>query len=147
MSGRIASAIVCLWITGGLSLPAQRSRGTRASVDVPQTNPYSSAADVEAGRKLYIGRCGHCHGQGGEGGRGAILNSGQLRHGATDRDLYLVIRNGIPNTEMPGTFSLPEVEVWRMAAYVKQLGLQGAADPASGDALSGALVYQKNGCA
>src|SRR5258708_32086844 len=147
MRSRIASAIVCVCIAGGLSLPSQRSRGTRVVAAVPQTNPYSSAADVEAGRKLYIGRCGHCHGQNGEGGRGAVLNSGQFHHGATDRDLYLVIRTGIPNTEMPGTFNLPEADVWRMAAYVKRLGLQGAAEPASGDAPAGALVYRKSGCA
>ncbi len=116
-------------------------------MDIPETNPYTGAADVEAGRRIYAGRCGHCHGQGGEGGRGAVLNGGQLRHGGSDRELFLVIRNGIPNTEMPGTFSLPEIEVWRMVAYVKQLGRQGSSDPATGNAAAGALVYSKTGCA
>jgi putative heme-binding domain-containing protein len=129
-----------------LPVDAQR-RTTRDAATIPDTNPYSSAADVEAGRKLYLGRCGHCHGQSGEGGRGATLNSGQFRHGGSDRELYLVIRNGIPNTEMPGTFSLPDHEVWRMVAYVKQLGRQGATEPPVGDAAAGATVYAKLACA
>ena len=102
---------------------------------------------MEAGRKLYVGRCGHCHGKNGEGGRGVTLNTGQFRHGGSDREIFLVVRNGIPNTEMPGTFSSPDAEVWRMVAYVKQLGRQGASEPATGAPAAGALVYQKNGCA
>lgn len=131
-----------------LSLPAQRSeRQPRPGpANLPETNPYSSAPDVEAGRKLYAGRCGHCHGQSGEGGRGAVLNTGSFHRGGSDRDLFLIIRNGIPNTEMPGTFSLAEVEVWRIVAYVKQLGRQGAADPITGDPAAGARIYRNSGC-
>jgi putative heme-binding domain-containing protein len=101
---------------------------------------------VEAGRRLYAGRCGHCHGQSGEGGRGAVLNTGRFRHGSSDRDLFLIIRDGIPDTEMPGTFRISDAEIWRMAAYVRQLGRQGAPDPTSGDATAGARVYQEYGC-
>jgi len=141
--------IACCWMTCVLSAPAQR-RGREprpAAANLPETNPYSSAADVEAGRRLYLGRCGHCHGQSGEGGRGAVLNTGRLRHGGADRELFLVIRYGIPDTEMPGTFGLPEADIWRMAAYVQQLGRQGAPDPITGDATAGAIVYRENGCA
>jgi putative heme-binding domain-containing protein len=127
-------------------LQAQRPAGQSRS-NLPDTNPYTSAADLEAGRKLYIGKCGHCHGQNGEGGRGATLNTGQFRHGNSDREIFLIIRNGIPNTEMPGTFNAPEVEVWRIVAYVQQLNRQGLKETATGDAAAGLLVYGKNGCA
>jgi putative heme-binding domain-containing protein len=134
-------------LVGALTLCAQRRPGGRPPGALPEENPYKSASDLEAGRKLYLGRCGHCHGQSGEGGRGAVLNSGRFRHGGSDRELYLVIRNGIPNTEMPGAFSLPDLEVWRMVAFVKQLGQAGAAESASGDATAGSAVYQKLACA
>jgi putative heme-binding domain-containing protein len=137
----LAIAMVCLCC----DLPSTAQPRQNVSA-ITQTNPYSSAVDLEAGRKLYLGRCGHCHGQSGEGGRGAVLNSGRFRHGGSDRELYTVIRNGIPNTEMPGAFRLPEVEIWRMVAYVKQLGQQGASDPVTGDATAGSAVYAKNGC-
>jgi putative heme-binding domain-containing protein len=129
-----------------IAMQAQRPAG-QSRPNLPETNPYTTAADLEAGRKLYVGRCGHCHGKNGEGGRGVTLNTGRFKHGDSDREIFLVIRNGIPNTEMPGTSSAPDAEVWRMVAYVKQLGRQGAAEPATGDPAAGALVYRKNGCA
>jgi putative heme-binding domain-containing protein len=129
-----------------LAMQAQRPAG-QSRPNLPETNPYTTAADLEAGRKMYLGRCGHCHGRNGEGGRGVALNTGRFRHGSSDREIFLVIRNGIPNTEMPGTFSSPEAEVWRIVAYVQQLGRQGAPEPATGDPAAGSLVYQKNGCA
>jgi putative heme-binding domain-containing protein len=140
--------LACWSITCALSVPAEKPgrQARSAAANLAEINPYSSAADVEAGRRLYVGRCGHCHGQSGEGGRSAVLNTGQFHHGNSDRELFLIIRNGIPNTEMPGAFSLVEVEVWRMVAYVKQLGRQGAPDPITGDATAGAALYQNNGC-
>src|SRR5712671_5874421 len=120
---RKALLMACWWMMWVPASWSQRpGRQPRpAPLNLPETNPYNSAADVDAGRKLYAGRCGHCHGQSGEGGRGATLTV-QLRHGGSDRELYMVIRDGIPNTEMPGVFSPPEIDVWRMVAYVKLLG-------------------------
>jgi putative heme-binding domain-containing protein len=137
--------LAATWLVCGLLLQAQRPGRTPARV--AEANPYSTPADLELGRKLYTGRCGHCHGQAGEGGRGAVLNTGSFRHGNSDRELFLTIRNGIPDTEMPGTFSLPEAEVWRMVAWVKQLGQHGTADPINGDATAGASIYRKLNCA
>ena len=131
----------CCWLTCAAALPAQQP------AKVAETNPYSSAADLELGRKHYIGRCGHCHGLDGEGGRGSPLNTGRFRHGGSAGELFLVIRNGIANTEMPGAVNLPESEIWRMVAHVQQLGRRGASDPVTGDAVAGAVVYRANGCA
>jgi len=140
--------ILCIWPAIALAAQAQRpGRERPGTANVPETNPYTSAEDLELGRRLYLGRCGHCHGQSGEGGRGAVLNSGRFRHGGSDRELFLVIRQGIPNTEMPGAFSLPDHEVWRMVGHVQRLGRQGAGEPAAGDARAGAAVYDGNGCA
>ena len=75
-----------------------------------------------------------------------MLNAGRFRRGNSDRELFLIIRNGIPNTEMPGV-NVPDLEIWRMVGHVRQLGRQGAPEPSSGDARAGALVYEKNGCA
>jgi len=139
----------CCWLACVLAAPAQTpARQPRpAPANLPETNPYTSPADIATGRALYNGRCGHCHGQNGEGGRGATLNTGRFRHGGSDRELFLTIRQGIPGTEMPGAFNLPEMEIWRMVGYVQQLGRQGASDPSPGDAKAGAVVYERSGCA
>src|SRR5687768_1325701 len=53
--------IACCWTSCVVSAlgqgTARESRPTAA--DVSETNPYSSAADLEIGRRLYLGRCGH----------------------------------------------------------------------------------------
>ena len=108
-------------------------------------NPYTTAADVEQGKKLYGGRCAGCHGPAGDGGKGANLAVALLPRGATDRDLYSVIRYGLVETEMPSSL-MPEREIWQVAAFVRTLGrLQSEAS--SGDAKRGAaLVSGKGGC-
>jgi putative heme-binding domain-containing protein len=127
---------------------AQRMRGEEARnpADLPARNPLNSEADVVLGRQLFLGRCGLCHGRDGEGGRGAALNTGQYRHGESDRAMFLTIRNGVANTEMPGTF-LTDPEVWRLVAYVKRLGLtQASEEKAQGDVQAGRAVYVNRGC-
>jgi putative heme-binding domain-containing protein len=114
---------------------------------LPETNPYASPDDVALGKRAFEGRCGHCHGQSGEGGRGAVLNSGRFRYGGSDRELFATIRNGIPNTEMPGAPNLPVKDVWRIVAHVQRLGRESAAEPNPGNPVAGAAVYQKSACA
>jgi putative heme-binding domain-containing protein len=146
---RTFTVTACCWICFVVALLAQNAARQARPIpgNPPEQNPYSSAADLAIGQKLYNGRCGHCHGQNGEGGRGAVLNSGSFRHGGSDRELFATIRSGIPNTEMPGSFNLPEADIWRLVAHVQELGRQGATDVSPGDPSAGSLVYQRNGCA
>ena len=145
---RLTWLAACCWIVCVLAAPAQGpARPARTlPANFPETNPYSSAADIELGRAVYNGRCGHCHGQNGEGGRGAVLNAGRFRRGGSDRELFLTIRYGVPDTEMPGV-NIPDMEVWRMVGYVQQLGRQGGSDPSPGDPTAGAAVYARSACA
>lgn len=136
------------WIVWPVYALAQQpaAQSPPGSASLPENNPYSTAADVEAGRRLYLGRCGPCHGLSGEGGRGAVLNGGQFQRADSDRDLFMIVRNGIPNSEMPGAQSSPEIEIWRTVAYVRQLSRQGSPEPITGDPAAGAVVYQRRGC-
>ena len=141
--------VVCWLLAGAIPAPAQRLRGEEArnAANLPEKNPLASEADIAIGRQLFLGRCALCHGQDGEGGRGAALNTGQFRHGTSDREMFMTVRNGISNTEMPGTF-LTDPEVWRLVAYVKRLGLTRAPEEkASGDPQAGRAVYESQGCA
>jgi putative heme-binding domain-containing protein len=105
-------------------------------------------SDLEIGRRSYEARCAHCHGAEGEGGRGSVLRTGRFRHAQSDRDLFRIIRGGIPGTEMPGLRDLPAKEIRPLVAYVRQLARGGAADePATGNAVLGEFVYEQEGCA
>jgi putative heme-binding domain-containing protein len=115
-------------------------------IDLPESNPYTTAADVETGRRYFLGHCAVCHGPEGEGGRGVNLTSGVLRRGNSDRELYMTLRQGIPGSEMPASRLSPP-ELWRLAAYVRRLGSAGAHEKAGGDAQAGRAIYAgKGGC-
>ena len=86
--------LACCWAL--VQNPARAPRP--APANIPEVNPYTSPADLTIGGRLFKGRCGHCHGLEGEGGRGAVLNTGRFRYGGSDRELFMTIRNGIPNT-------------------------------------------------
>jgi putative heme-binding domain-containing protein len=145
---RFTRLLAICWFACLLSVSAQNPvrQGRPAPPNLPEINPYSTAADIAIGRAIYNGRCGHCHGLSGEGGRGAVLNAGQFRHGGSDRELFITIRSGVPDTEMPGV-NIPDMDVWRMVAYVRQLGRQGGSEPSTGDATAGAAVYARAACA
>src|SRR6266481_3216998 len=52
--------------------------------ETPKQNPYTSAADVERGARLFRTNCGVCHGPAGNGGRGANLAQPSLRRASND---------------------------------------------------------------
>ncbi len=109
-------------------------------------NPLTSPKDVEAGAKIFRSHCAECHGLRGEGGRGPSLATGEFFHGSSDADLLRNISDGIPGTEMPGTFFSP-TQVWQAAAYVRSLGEAGNKETVAGDRAKGAELFRgKGGC-
>jgi putative heme-binding domain-containing protein len=113
---------------------------------IPETNPFSTDADLKAGEALFQTHCSYCHGSFGEGGRGADLTAGIYRRGGSDRELYTSVRFGVPGSEM-GPVRATDDEVWKMVAFVKRLGSQGLLEKAPGDVSAGRAVYKKAGCA
>src|SRR5579872_6189594 len=114
--------------------------------EIPRQNPYTSAADVERGARLFRTNCGVCHGPAGAGGRGANLAQAKLRRAPDDRALFLVIRQGIPGTEMPpGWWILDDHEMWQVAAYVRSLG-RVAPEKVSGNVKDGSRLFRTAGC-
>jgi putative heme-binding domain-containing protein len=126
--------------------PALTGGGVPPDAAIPQTNPFTSDADIQQGSALFQTHCTYCHGANGEGGRGADLTAGIYRRGGRDPELYSSIRNGIPGTEM-APVRVSDDDVWRMVAFVKRLGSQGLMEKAPGDATAGRAVYQRMGCA
>ena len=113
------------------------------------TNPYTSARDVAEGRRLYALFCVFCHGMDGASGRGARLASTFRRHGASDRDQYRVIADGVSGTEMSGHF-LGEEEIWKILAFVRTLERSATASVAvcearTGDPAAGRKLFSGKG--
>lgn len=146
MRGASLTAIAWVLCLFAASAQAPARQGRPVPANLPESNPYASPADVTMGRALFSGRCGHCHGQNGDGGRGPALNAGRFRRGGSDRELFVTIRNGVPDTEMPGS-NLPEAEIWRIVGYMQQLARQGVEEPVTGDVSAGAAAYARHACA
>src|SRR5262245_55252444 len=99
--------------------------------------------NTAAGKKLYEAHCAACHGQRGEGGRGARLTTPTR---ATDNgSLFKVIQEGIPGTEMPPA-PLNDREIRDGTALVGSLRQKSAVQVASGPA-RGEQIYRRSGCA
>jgi len=105
-----------------------------------QTGSTPSAADLEAGKKLYIERCQHCHGEIGDA-KGAStpfvypkprdFTTGtykfRTRHEtvngnkmASDEDIFRSISDGLHGTSMPGWSTFyTKLQMWQLVHYIK----------------------------
>jgi putative heme-binding domain-containing protein len=111
---------------------------------IPKENPNTTATDLKNGQQLFLAQCARCHGPKGEGGRGTVLTQPRLRHAPDDQTLFLVIRDGIKGTEMPGGYALDTRETWQLAAYVRSLGRM-PHEAVPGDPKRGQELYQAKG--
>jgi len=110
-----------------------------------------NTARVEAGAREFRRLCTSCHGRDGEGGQGEgrgpnLATSWEVRR-AKDQDIFGFIKNGVKGTAMPA-FSLPDEQVWELAAFVRSLNAPADSAPLQGDASAGgAIFFGKGGCA
>src|SRR5438067_2879675 len=104
-------------------------------------NPFKNDAQaVEAGRGAFRIYCSPCHGIRAEGGRGPDLTRGTYSVGEADADLFNVISNGAPGTEMPSfSLGLGDENIWRVVTYIRSVTRRDAekatGNPASGETL------------
>lgn len=100
--------------------------------------------DAGQGKKLFNGQCVVCHGIEGTGSRGPALNLPKLQRATNEAELIKIIREGIPDSEMPGAWQLTEREVRLVASYVRSLGRVKTLK-VSGDAARGKHLYETKG--
>lgn len=117
----------------------------QTDADIPDKNPFTTQNDVERGRHLFGINCAPCHGPEGNGGRGANLARPKLPRATDDKALFLIIRDGIQNTEMPGAWSLSDHETWQVVAHVRTLGRL-AQEKVAGDPQNGHNLLRSKGC-
>jgi cytochrome c oxidase cbb3-type subunit 3 len=111
-----------LWIAAVLYLTMAQAPPQVREMAANVTNPHNTPEDIEQGRKIFGGRCAGCHGPAGDGGKGANLAVAVLPRSRTDRELYRVLRYGLPETEMPSSSQMTDREIWQLAAFVRTLG-------------------------
>jgi alcohol dehydrogenase (cytochrome c) len=89
-------------------------------------DPDTSAADRTRGRDLFALNCTKCHGANAGGGLAPALVGRALRHGDSDWAIYRTATRGVAGTAMVGGL-IGRSDVWRVIAYLRELGSSGAA--------------------
>ena len=102
-------------------------------------NPVASTpASIANGKRVYDATCAACHGNRAQGAvkagtplsiieeqRGRQppdLTDDQWDHGASDADVFRVIKRGVPPTMMPGFDGrIPDQEIWSIVHYLRSL--------------------------
>src|SRR5688572_4276525 len=100
-------------------------------------NPVASdAASIAAGKKGFADYCAACHGDTGKGD-GAMaaftgdpppsdLTDAEWKHGSSDGEIFVVIREGIEGTGMKDFKDMKPTEIWHIVNFVKTLSLKPA---------------------
>jgi len=92
---------------------------------------------IDRGRTLFSHQCAVCHGDGrGNGPRAARLASRPAdltgptwQRGLAPRDVYRIIRDGVPGTDMPSWTAMRPEDLAALTAFVLSLdGSPGVAD-------------------
>ncbi len=106
---------------------------------------HGDATSIDVGKATFRLRCSACHGIRAEGGGGPALNQGEFEAGDTDLEIYRVIANGVPGTEMPA-FGRRSTEdnIWRIVAYLRTFETAAGGKP-EGDAARGETVFWNHG--
>lgn len=85
-----------------------------------RANPYAGQGDAAAaGARLYADHCSRCHGDdlAGRNGKPALRTA--VVAGATDGELFWILRNGDLRHGMPSWSGLPEPERWQLVTFLK----------------------------
>ena len=132
--GTLASSVLAFVAIGAA---APRTEGVQNAME-------GDPKALEQGMHMYRHRCGVCHGLDGLGYRGPDLKNGPWLHGDSDADLFRVISQGVPGSEM-GPARLTEDEVWMVIAYLRSLRSSGTDRQEPGDAAAGEEIYWGKG--
>ncbi len=112
-----------------------------ASVLAAQVPSRDSARLIEEGRGHFELRCGGCHGGDGRGGeRGPDVITTPSARGRTEAQVRDLIRNGLPETGMPG-FSLDEDELTALVTFYRAESAPASESAALGSATAGEELF------
>jgi putative heme-binding domain-containing protein len=134
---RLTPALVCGW------LAIFGTGGARAQT---QDHQYS-AANIQAGARLYAGQCALCHGANGDGIAGVNLPRQQFRRASSDDDIRNTITTGVAASGMP-SFRLQPAELDGLVAFIRS-GFDPIGTPFKvGNAAPGRAIFDgKGACA
>jgi putative heme-binding domain-containing protein len=130
-------------LTGGLAIAALAVAASATGAAQIQDHQYS-AAEVQAGSRLYATQCQQCHGQMGDQVTGINLRRGQFRRVASDEDMKRIITTGVTESGMP-PFKFQPAELDQLVAFVRAGFDPGGTAVRIGNAPRGQAVFEGKG--
>ena len=106
----------------------------------------AAALSAQTPREIFQAHCAGCHGPGGEGSRGPALKVAALQRANDLESLVVLLRSGIPGTEMPALAAsvVADQPLRALAAYVLALRTK-MGEAAAGQAGRGAELFRTKG--
>ncbi len=133
---RLSLLFATALLVGSISVTAQQrrtareydARWTAPPAESARTNPLSNeTAVVAGGRKVFLQRCGTCHGDDGTGtAAGPDLTRSTVRR-ESDGALFWKITSGNTRTGMPTFSFLPPLQRWQLVLHIRSLSEHSAA--------------------
>ena len=108
----------------------QRGEDQRAAFAARQKNAIdennlvlvTDERELEKAHGIYLANCAACHGAEGQGGVGQNLTDKYWVHGGSLKDVYMTIKNGVPEKGMIAWKSqLQPATMLKLASYIKTL--------------------------
>jgi ubiquinol-cytochrome c reductase cytochrome c subunit len=116
-----AGLVFMLVLIAGFVAYKVREPSLRADAKSDQQKAY-----VAIGTKLYADNCASCHGQGGDGGSGPVLNAKEFLKSTTDGQIASIVKVGVPGSDMDakgldygGPFT--DEQIAQVTAYLRSL--------------------------
>ena len=128
LAGLVATAA---WLVSmAVSLSAQAAKSPEAAKLVNPAKP--TAESLAAGKTAYLKYCKFCHGADADG-KPTIVPKGtppanlidaKWEHGATDGEIFMIIKEGIaPKFEMKAMKTkITDPEIWNVVNYLRSIG-------------------------
>lgn len=92
------------------------------SIDENNLVEVTDTKDLAKAYEIYMANCAACHGPEGQGGVGQNLTDKYWVHGGSLKDIYMTIKNGVPEKGMISWKSqLTPETILKMASYIRTL--------------------------
>ncbi len=130
--------LVAVVLSVGLRANQSQPTASQANPDQQKlVNPVQATAEsIAAGQKLYVEHCSECHGDEGKGDGmmgedldtpPADLTDAEWKHGETDGELFVVIRDGTKDGMKKFGKKLTATDMWNLVNYLRSIGPKRAA--------------------
>ncbi len=110
-------------------------------LDRAPRNPHQTGLTSRRGLQIFTSACAGCHGLDAKGGeRAPNLAAGAVQQ-LPDREIFRIVKNGIPGTAMPAFHSLGDGELHALVKYLRALQGGGPAMAVPGNPSRGKALF------